>query len=103
MLRRHSSLQFQRTQFVRSQRRAIPRERFTACQHIPYDYCEFASSRDGGNLLAAAIAHAQEEGAQRPGRLRCTPSGFDQHRPSIRAPALGDVTMPGRCRTGLID
>jgi hypothetical protein len=102
MLRRHSSLQFQRTQFVRSQRRAIPRERFTACQHIPYDYCEFASSRDGGNLLAAAIAHAQEEGAQRPGAC-VTPSGFDQHRPSIRAPALGDVTMPGRCRTGLID
>lgn len=66
-------------------------------QHIPDDRRELASGRDDGNLLAAIIAHAREEGSQWSGRLRGAPGRLDPHRPCIRTPALGDVPVPGRC------
>jgi hypothetical protein len=81
----------------------IPGERLIAREHVPHDDRQFACRRDNGDLLAATVAYAQEESAQRAGRLCCAPGCLDEQSSRVRTSPLGDVTVPGGRWARLID
>lgn len=60
---------------------------------MPTQDRQLARYRNGSDLMAAAGADADEEAAQRTGRLGSRPGRFDQHRACVAAPHLADATM----------
>ena len=64
---------------------------------------QLARDGDGGDLVAAAGADADEEGVQRPRGRRGCPGGLDEHRPGVAAANLADPPMMSSTETGLAD
>jgi hypothetical protein len=65
----------------------------------PDDHGELTGCRDGGDMLAAPGAYAQEERAQRTWSACGRPGRSDQHAARVAAARLGDLAVVGRSRT----
>ena len=62
---------------------------------------ELARDGNGGDLMAALGADADEEGMQRARRLGRRPSRLDEHRAGVTAADLADAPVMGRAEPGL--
>ena len=72
-------------------------------QQMPAQNGQLARHGNGGDLVAAPGADADEEGMQRPRRLGCRPGRFDQHGAGMAAADLADPAVVGSAEPRLAD
>lgn len=98
---RLSGRQFHGAAFVGHQAGPGPAIILAFRQHVPAKGRKLARHRDGGDLMSAPRADADEEGAQRTRRFRRGPGRLDQLGAGMAAAGLADPAMLGRPEAGL--